>query len=150
MDDTNWLSIALATLTPLFIGYFYYHKSAFGNAWMDSISTTDQKVKKANTAITFGVALALSFLLSLFLLSFNNEGINQEGSFDTFQHGAWHGVFVAIAIVTPVTAINKLFERKPWKNVAINIGYWIITLALMGGTLDAMNHWENITIPGMY
>ena len=25
----------------------------------------------------------------------------------------------------------------------INIGYWIVSLALMGGVLDAMNHWPN-------
>lgn len=32
----------------------------------------------------------------------------------------------------------------------INVFYWIITLALMGGILDAMNHWQNIPMPEGY
>jgi hypothetical protein len=27
--------------------------------------------------------------------------------------------------------------------MAINTGYWAVTLALMCGLLDAMNHWPN-------
>jgi len=147
MDEINWFSVALATITPIFIGFFYYHKAVFGKAWMETIGVTEQKVKDSNKAVTFGFAIGLSFLLSVFLLSFNNEGLNQEGDFDTFLHGAWHGIFVAIAIVIPISVINRLFEPKAWKNTLINILYWIITLAMMGGILDAMNHWQNIPMP---
>lgn len=146
MDNINWLSMALATITPMFIGFLYYHKAVFGKAWMDSIGMTDEKAKEANMAVIFGVSIVLSFLLSFVLLNFSNDGVNQEGEFDTFQHGAWHGAFIAIIIVTPVMIINGLFEQKSWKNMLINVFYWIITLALMGGILDAMNHWENVTI----
>ena len=147
MDNVNWLSMILATITPMFIGFFYYHKAIFGRVWMDSIGMTDKKAKKANMKVTFAVSIVLSFLLSFFLLNFNNDGINQEGAFDTFRHGAWHGVFIAITIVTPVIVTNGLFGQKVWKNMLINIFYWIITLALMGGILDAMNHWENVSMP---
>lgn len=144
MDNINWFSMALATITPLCIGYFYYHKALFGKAWADAAVTH----KKSNKVITLIVALVLSFLLSFFLLNFNNSGINQEGDFDTFQHGAWHGAFIAITTVTPVIVIHGFFGQKTWKFMLINILYWVITLALMGGILDAMNHWENIVIPG--
>ncbi|OUS01054.1 hypothetical protein A9Q86_09935 [Flavobacteriales bacterium 33_180_T64] len=147
MENINWLSIILATLTPMFIGFIYYHKAVFGKAWLDSIGMTDEKAKKANLAVTLSVSLVFSFLLSFFLLNFNNDGINQEGEFDTFLHGAWHGTFIAIIIVTPVIITNGLFERKRWKSMLINVFYWIITLALMGGILDVMNHWENIPMP---
>ena len=143
-DNINWLSMVLATATPMIIGFFYYHKAAFGKVWMDSIGTTDKKVSKM---ITFGVAIILSFFLSFFLLNFNNSGINQEGDFDTFKHGAWHGTFIAVTVVAPVIVTSGFFGKKAWKSMLINICYWIITLALMGGMLDAMNHWENITMP---
>ncbi len=146
-ENINWLSMVLATLTPMLIGFIYYHKAVFGKAWMDSIGMTDEKAKEANMIVVFGVSIVLSFLLAFFLLNFNNSGINQEGEFDTFKHGAWHGAFVAIIIVAPVMIINGLFEQKSWKNMLINALYWIITLALMGGIVDAMNHWENVTIP---
>jgi len=147
MENVNWLSMILATLTPMFIGFLYYHKAVFGKAWMDSIGMTEEKAKEANLIVTFGVSIVLSFLLSFVLLNFSNDGINQEGDFDTFQHGAWHGAFMAIVIVTPVIIINGLFEQKRWKSMLINVFYWVITLALMGGILDAMNHWENIPMP---
>lgn len=146
-DNINWLSMVLATLTPMLVGFIYYHKAVFGKAWMDSIGMTDEKAKEANMAVVFGVSIVLSFLLAFFMLNFTNDGINQEGEFDNFGHGAWHGAFAAIIIITPVMIINGLFEQKSWKNMGINVLFWIITLALMGGILDAMNHWENITIP---
>ena len=146
-DNINWLSMVLATLTPMLVGFIYYHKAVFGKAWMKSIGMTEEKAKEANMAVVFGVSIVLSFLLAFFMLNFTNDGINQEGEFDNFGHGAWHGAFAAIIIITPVMIITGLFEQKSWKNMLINVFYWIITLALMGGILDAMNHWENITIP---
>jgi hypothetical protein len=39
------------------------------------------------------------------------------------------GIFIAL----PILATQAMFERKSLKYVLINAGYWIITLALMGG-----------------
>ena len=143
MDEINWLSMAVATALPILVGYFYYHKKVFGNIWMDSGKT----IAKNNQIVAIIIALILSFFLSFFLLNFNNSGINQEGDFDTFAHGAWHGTFIAITTVTPVIIINGFFGKKSWKHMGINILYWVITLALMGGILDSMNHWDNILLP---
>ena len=146
MDEINWFSMALATSTPMAVGFVYYHKTVFGTIWMDTVGMTDKKAKKVNKIGAVIALLLCSFLLSFFLLNFNNSGINQEGDFDTFNHGVWHGVFVAITVVAPVIVIQGFFGQKHWKHVLINIGYWIITLALMGGILDVMNHWENVVI----
>ena len=43
----------------------------------------------------------------------------------------------------PVLVTNGLFERKNLKNLAINTLYWIITIGLMGGVIDMLNHWPN-------
>lgn len=40
-----------------------------------------------------------------------------------------------------------VWAKRTWKHMLINIFYWIITLALMGGILDAMNQWKNIPMP---
>jgi hypothetical protein len=37
--------------------------------------------------------------------------------------------------VLPLIGINSLFERKSFKYIFIHTGYWIISLALMGGVL---------------
>lgn len=33
-----------------------------------------------------------------------------------------------------------LYNERSWKNMFVNAGYWLISLALMGGTIDLMNH----------
>ena len=142
MENVNWLSMVIATIIPSIVGFIWYSKALFGQAWMDSIGMTEEKRKSANMPLIMGISLVLSFLLSFFLLNFNNSPADQDTvAFDTFQHGAWHGAFVGLIIIAPVIVSNGLFEQKGWKNILINLGYWVISLALMGGVLDAMNHW---------
>ena len=35
----------------------------------------------------------------------------------------------------PILGIQAMFEKKSFKYVAINAGYWIVTLAIMGGII---------------
>ncbi|HLF65472.1 MAG TPA: DUF1761 domain-containing protein [Saprospiraceae bacterium] len=147
MGNVNWLSIILATLIPMVMGFIWYHKAVFGKAWMDSIGMTEEKAKNANMPVVFGVSLVMSFLLAFFLLN-NVDSVGQEGEFDSFQHGAFHGVLIGLMIVMPVMVTNGLFEQRSWKNMIINVGYWVITVSLMAGLLDAMNHWPNEAVVG--
>lgn len=58
---------------------------------------------------------------------------NYGENYRTFKHGALHGAMTGIFIALPILATQAMFERKSLKYVLINAGYWIITLALMGG-----------------
>lgn len=142
MENVNFLSLILATLVPTVTGFIYYHKALFGQAWMDSIGMTEEKQKAANMGVIFGVSFVMSFLIAFFMLNFCN-GLGQEGQFDTFKHGAAHGAILSVFFVIPIIISGGLFEQKSWKNMLINGGYWLITLAIMGGIVDAMNHFPN-------
>jgi hypothetical protein len=72
----------------------------------------------------------IGMLYTNFLAKYGNN-------FRTFKHGALHGTLLAFFIVMPVIAINAMFERKGFKYIAINAGYWIVSLALMGGLVCA-------------
>ncbi len=142
MEHTNWLSVVISSLIPIIIGFIYYNKNLFGKVWMNSLGINEEDLKKGNKVLILGLSVIMSFLLSIFLLNFNNsEG--QEGQFDNFTHGAWHGFFVAFIVGMPILFITGLFEVKKIKNLIINVLYWLLTLAVMGGILDAMNHWPN-------
>lgn len=142
MPQPNWLAILIASLIPMLVGFVYYHKNVFGKAWMDSLGIKEEDLKTSGMGVIFGVSLLMSFLLSMFVLA-NVDGPMQEGEFDSFKHGAFHGVLIGITVAMPVLVTNGLFERKNFKNLAINAVYWIITLALMGGVIDMLNHWPN-------
>ncbi len=142
MEHINWFSLVIATLTPMIMGFIFYHPKLFGTAWMSSLGLSEEDFKNQNKVIVFGFAIIMSFILAFFMVNFNN-GPGQEGQLDTFLHGAFHGLILGIVVAMPVLVINGLFELRDLKNLAINTLYWIITLMLMGGIVDAMNHWPN-------
>lgn len=142
MGDINWLSLIIAAILPSILGFAWYSPMLFGKAWMDSIGMTEEKARSGNMPLNMGISLVLSFFLAFFLLATVN-GMGQEGEFDTFKHGAFHGLLLGILVVVPTFITNGLFEQRAWKTMLINVAYWTLTLALMGGVIDAMNHWPN-------
>ena len=68
-----------------------------------------------------------------------------EASNDTFKHGAFHGGFLGLFVALPLIVQKALFEQRGLKYTLINVGYWVVTLALMGGILD---HFLPTIVPG--
>ena len=142
MPQPNLLAIVIAALIPMFMGFIYYHPKVFGKVWMDSLGLKEEDLKKGNMGVIMGVSLVMSILLSMIMLV-TVDGPGQEGEFNSFKHGVFHGVLVGFMVAMPVLVTNGLFERKNLKNLAINTLYWIITIGLMGGVIDMLNHWPN-------
>jgi len=152
---------ALAALVPLVMGFIWYNPKVFGTAWMNTAGLTEEKLKGANMPVIFGLTFVLSFLLAITLhmsvihqwgffsmldpgkvaeggeaAEFFKEGMSKFGNtFRTFKHGALHGMLNGIFFILPIIAINAMFERKGFKYIAINAGYWIVSLAIMGGII---------------
>jgi cytochrome b561 len=55
----------------------------------------------------------------------------------TFKHGAFHGVLAGIFFAMPITGIVALYERRSAKYIFVHVGYWTLTMALMGGVICA-------------
>lgn len=155
----NLLIILAAALVPMVMGFIYYNPKTLGTAWMNASGVTEEKMKGANMAVIFGVSFLLSFFLA-FAMQFvvihqwgvvstlggdpSMLGPGTDGgmflekygtNFRTFKHGALHGTITGLMIALPILGTNALFERKGFKYIAINVGYWTITLALMGGII---------------
>ena len=161
--EFNILSSAIAALVPLFMGFIWYGPLLFEKAWMKEMGFTKESLKGGNMAVIFILSYALSFIMAAFLQTlvihqfgvqsvlmgepgftektgdafiYFQEFMNTYGDrFRTFGHGALHGVLVGFLIALPIMGTNAMFERKSFKYVMINAGYWTVTLALMGGIL---------------
>lgn len=159
--EINWLALIVAAFVPTFTGFIWYNPRVFGEAWIEVSGVSQEKRKSVKLPIVFGLSLMLSFLLAyytqfltihqthLYSLLMNQPGFNDPTSevgmlltglmdkygseFRTFKHGALHGAVAGILIVLPVLGINALFEHKGWKYILINVGYWTLTLTIMGG-----------------
>lgn len=165
MLQINFPIIALAALTPLVLGFIWYGKMAFGNAWMKASGVTMESAKGMNMPLVFGLTYLFSFFagvvinfivihqFGMFSLLVNEPGFMETGSdvnnyfmefmakyggyFRTFKHGAFHGTTTGLFLVFPIIAINAMFERKGFKYIAINGGYWTVCFAIMGGIICA-------------
>ena len=159
----NFLIIALAALVPTIMGFIWYHPKVMGTAWQKTTGLSDEAIKNANMPLIFGVSLLLSFLLSMqvnFLVihqahiysvvmeepAFKDPNSSLSlmlkefmelygNNFRTFKHGFFHGILAGVFFVVPVLSTNALFERKGFKYIAINAGYWILSIAIMGGII---------------
>lgn len=153
--ELNFMAIIVAAIVPLIIGSIWYNPNVLGNAWMQASGMTEEKIKSGNIAVIFGITLVLSVMLAFTVngmvihqvgaqqLAFTNPDAESFKAFmeefgnmhRSFGHGALHGAIGAVFFVLPVLGINALFERKGWKYILINVGYWLITLAIMGSIL---------------
>lgn len=149
------------------MGFIWYNPKVLGNAWMREAGVTEDKMKNANLGLIFIFSIVLSILIGMFLQfvtihqfgAFGMIGGNEELAkpsytmfmkdyqlaYRSFGHGALHAFLTGLFFVFPVFGINAMFERKSWKYVFINAGYWTITLMIMGGiicgwyTMDGFN-----------
>ena len=142
----NLAAVAIAALMPMVIGFIYYHPKVLGGAWMRANGFTLESMGNGPKPILYGVALVLSFLLSMFMwINVTGPGqgtaeVMPDGTthnFATFGHGVVHGILINITVLLPVLGTLSIFERRGWGWVFTNLGYWVVTLALMGGILSA-------------
>lgn len=140
--EYNWLAIIVAGLVPMVMGALYYGP-IFGKTWMDSLGYTEDDMK-GNEAITYGLALLMAIILAFSLKTTMElthkdvvDGALTFGSFHTFKHGALHGAFACLLSVVPVIVSLSLFQKNTAKNILLNVFFWVITMAIMGGILDA-------------
>ena len=126
---------------------------------------TEESMKNSNMLKIFGLTYLLSFFLSFSLqyLTIHQLSLwaivagqpdymnpsSEAGQMVTaflekygnelrsFKHGLLHGVISAISIALPILGIVALFERKTAKYIFIHLGYWAITLGIMGGIICA-------------
>lgn len=158
----NFLVAAIAALIPMIMGSVWYGP-LFGKAWMKEMGFTEESMKGANMGLIFGLSYLCSFFIAVVLqtliihqwgmfsslhsepgfiegtgeaaISFQDFMTNYGTRFRTFGHGVLHGTIIGLLVVGSVITIKSLFERRSFKYIAMNIGYWVITLALMGGIL---------------
>ncbi len=139
--NPNWMAVGLAALVPMILGFVYYHPKVLGGIWMRANGFTLESIGKGPKPVMFVVALVLSFLLSFWLM-LNTTGPGQDvapdgHSYVTFGHGVAHGVLVSLTVLLPVLGTQSIFEKRGWSWVFVNLGYWLVTLSVMGGILSA-------------
>lgn len=171
MFPLNMYWFLIAALIPMLVGALYYSDMVFGKSWMKTNGFTKEMLEQGNMAAIFGTAYILSVILAFGLSGMvvhqghvaqvmmpdvmvsGSEAQNQFNglmeqygyNFRTFGHGALHGAIVAVFLALPLIGINAMFERRGWKYIGIHVGYWLLTLTLMGGVLCKYLIWAPLS-----
>lgn len=154
--EFNFLALLMASIVPLIVGAIWYHPALLGKAWMQENSFTLADLQKGNMFKIFGFTLLFSLPLALIMhmLTIHQMGplgmiggpdfietakpsyqafMNDYGTnFRTFKHGALHGFMSGLFLSLSLIGIQSLFERRSWKYIFIHVGYWTLTLTIMG------------------
>ena len=156
----NFLVLAASSLIPFLIAFVWFHPKVFGGTTWATVAgltkaQSDQPVKPFK--------LILSILLNFFLaFGIYNLAVHQSGVFGmvganaellktgtaaaflaeygnnhlNFGHGMIHGgIQTILCFVLPILGYAAIFERKSSKYLFINLGFWILSLAIMGGVI---------------
>jgi len=163
--NVNFAILAVSAIIPLIMGFIWYHPKVFGTVWMVEAGLDEEKLKGANMIKIFAFTYALSLMAamviqfmvihqySVYSILAEEPGINDPNSeigiylndfiekfgnnYRTFKHGAFHGVLTGLFLALPLIGINGMFERRSFKYIIINTGFWIVSFAIMGGIICA-------------
>ncbi len=142
----NFFALVLATITPMVMGFIYYHPSLMGGAWMRANGFSKETMSPPKPVL-YLLALGMSFLLASFFWAWTTGAGGADGgaqttapdgrSYVTFGHGVVHGIVFSITVLMPVFVTMKIFEQRSWAWAFVNIGYWALTAIIMNGILSA-------------
>ena len=163
----NILAVLAATAVPMVLGFIWYSpKFGFGKAWMAASGVTMENAKGMNMGLLFGLSTLFAFLVAVAMQSIVVHSVHIQGmlmtqpdfgqsgshsstmlkefmdhygrSYRTFGHGFFHGTLAGIMLALPIVGTHALYEGKGFRYIAINAGYWIVSMAFMGGVICAM------------
>jgi len=120
----NHLAVIVAALSDFVVGALWFSSLLFGKVWMKETGLTEEKLKKSNALVKYGLtfifALVITYNLAFFL---GGDASMQLSDYLLYSFLAGFG-WSAMAI-----GILSLFEMKGWRLMLINWGY--VTLAFV-------------------
>ena len=157
--EINPFALLASAVVTLVVGFIWYNPKVFGTVWMRENNLTQEELRKGNMLKIFGLTYIFSLMITMIEMgltihqsgavgmvggppliesakpSFNAFMADYGMAYRTFKHGALHGFMSGLFFAFPILGITGLFERKSWKYIFVNTGFWIVTLTLMGGII---------------
>jgi hypothetical protein len=128
--DLNWIAILVSAFVPMVLGALWYSPMLFARPWMRAVGRTPEEVSGASLgyAISAVGAVVTSYVLAR---------VVKWAEVDDFWNGALIGLLVWLGFVATVLAVNTWFGGRPRALWAIDAGYQLVALLIMGAILGA-------------
>jgi Protein of unknown function (DUF1761) len=129
--NINHFAVVAAALATFVIGGVWYSPLLFHKAWMDANGFTEQDLRRSSMGKIFGLSFVFALVMAYNLAAF------LAAPDTTVWWGAVAGGLAGIGWVALSIGILGLFERRSWKYVLINGGYFASSFVAMGAILGA-------------
>jgi hypothetical protein len=128
--DLNHLAIIVSAVILWLLGAVWYSPALFAKPWMAIIG-----IKKDATKSSSMIAgMVASFICDL-ILAFILAHIVIWTQAASFGWGALVGFMVWVGFIAAPNLPQGIYEGRPFKLFAINSGYWLVGLLVIGGVL---------------
>ncbi len=129
----NFVAILLSGVAMMVVGFLWYSPMLFGKAWMklSGLSMSDMKGAKKEMPKIYGISFVASLLTAYVLRHSAVQGAafyNMTGVAPHLMAAFWSW----LGFVMPVQLTGWLFEKKPLNLFAINTGYQLVSMLVMG------------------
>jgi Protein of unknown function (DUF1761) len=128
----NWVAILVAAIASFLFEALWY--SVFLNEWIAGIGRTREWLMSSgmSPALQYGVAI-LSAVIAAAVLSICIQASGEHSA----QRGILVGAIVWLGFVATTWATEYIFEVRTLQIYAINAGFWLLDLVLMGAIVGA-------------
>ena len=128
---TNYPAVVVCAVVYWLLGGLWFGL-VFGGPWMALEHLTEEQARSMNPVLPYVVSFVLNLLIAFVLAQ-----ICIWRNANTSVKGALTGALLWIGFVGPITFTTYMYEMRPMKLFAINEGYPLAGLVLMGVILGA-------------
>lgn len=133
----NIWAILLAVAANMVIGFVWYAPQLLGGEWM-RLNGLTRKQTQQNRTMPILIMLVLAFLEAYVLRHFVVYVGEAYPTYSAVSVGFLTGLWIWVGFVLPVMGANYLFAQRRKKLLAIDIGYYLVALPIMGMILARM------------
>jgi hypothetical protein len=139
LQTLNYLAIVVSAVILWVLGAIWYSPALFAKPWMELLGIKKGEGKQSGLILgmvaSFIGDLVLSFILAHIIIWANAFGFAKSAF--GFANGGVLGVLVWIGFIAAPNLPQGIYEGRPFKLFAINGGYWLVGLFIVGGLLAA-------------
>jgi len=127
----NHWALLVSALILWFLGAMWYSPALFAKPWMAALGIVPDKTKKNKSMM---VGMISSFIGDLILALVLAHIVLWSGA-DSWGWGAFIGFLVWLGFFAAPNFPQGIYEGRPFRLFAINMGYWLVGLMVVGGLL---------------
>ena len=132
--SVNYVAIVVSAIILWVLGAIWYSPALFAKSWMEMVGIKKGEGKQSGMLLgmvsSFIGDLVLSFILAHIIFWANAFGFAPSAL--GFGNGCVLGVLVWIGFIAAPNLPQGIYEKRPFKLFAINGGYWLLGLFIVG------------------